>query len=299
MCDCEDITGITIATGDDGDDGAQGGYGGFSTDWIWETNTGSGPGSTFIRMNNATFASVTSIYVNETNGDSVNVAAFLTSFGSSGNIRLFKETDPTSFWMGSLTANTDNGTDRTLTVTYIVSSGSFAAGDRIVMTYTAAGGNTVLYDGLTTTAITSNSPSYTAADSYTIVANTVATNGNVIKIKQNFTKVVTTARPSVVTKVKLTLTSGATTALYDYSIAANYKAGSIITEISRISSTTALISVHSYNIDGMDVCTMGKGSLSRTLTVTWTGAVALSAEYLNDSASAITHQQLLVEHHKI
>jgi len=165
--------------------GAQGIYGGFSGEWVYDTSTSSGPGSTLLRLNNATFASVTSIYVSDTGTGSVDYDAFLDSLSNNtefGYIRIFKKSDSTKFWMGSITAVTDNGTDHTLVVTYITSNSTFAASDALVLTFSpsGAGSSTILYNNTTPFSTTSGSPA--SLMTYAIPANTLKTNDDVIEV---------------------------------------------------------------------------------------------------------------------
>lgn len=138
MCiNCDDNS-TDIPVGLTGDTGAGGTFGGFCGEWKWSTSTSSGPASTEVRFNNATYASVTSIYVSDTNRDSVNYDAFLDSFSNAGYfgyIRIFKEYDSSKFWLGQITAVTDNGTDHSIDVTYILSNGAFAANDSLIICF--------------------------------------------------------------------------------------------------------------------------------------------------------------------
>jgi hypothetical protein len=139
-CSCNDCNDITLFTGAPGADGNNGIFGGHSSKWKFDgSTTAPGPSSTFIRVNNATLSSVTEIYINEANFDSLDVSAFLTSFNATGDyglIRIFKEFDANTFWIGQITNIVDAGTYRTLTVTHTQSNGTFATDDAIVVTFT-------------------------------------------------------------------------------------------------------------------------------------------------------------------
>lgn len=150
-CSCSSIslpigpkgdTGLTGPAGTAGTNGTNGIYGGFSGDWLFDTSTSTGPGSTLLRFNNSTYASVFRIYVSDTSVGTIDFDAFLDSL-SNGNefglIRIFKKSDSTKFWMGKITAVTDNGTDHTLDVTYISSNGTFVASDPVVLTFSPSG----------------------------------------------------------------------------------------------------------------------------------------------------------------
>ena len=130
-------------SGAQGTQGVAGADGGISF-WNWETATTSGPSSGAIRFNNATFASVTSVFVHETDGNSVDMSALLATFDDStatvkGLLYLHEDKASSNFWAGQVTALTDNGSDVTLTVTHVASNGSFDAGDDIKMEYYRTG----------------------------------------------------------------------------------------------------------------------------------------------------------------
>lgn len=136
-CSCTEQ--VTIPSGSDGDDGL---FGGFSQKFTFSTSTASNPSANTIRLNNATPASVTTIYVSDTNSDGVDVDAYLDSFSNSssyGLIKLFSEYDSTKFWMGTITGVTDNGTYHTLTVTHIISNSTFSNTSKVVVSFTPKG----------------------------------------------------------------------------------------------------------------------------------------------------------------
>ena len=141
-CSCNDCNDITLFTGAPGADGNNGIFGGHSSKWKFDATIGNpapGPGLTYIRFDVATLSSVANIYINETNFDSTDMSAFLTSFNATGGygfIRIFKEFDANTFWIGQITNIVDAGTYRTLTVTHIQSNGTFATDDAIVTTFT-------------------------------------------------------------------------------------------------------------------------------------------------------------------
>ena len=74
-CKCKGATSSQGAKGNAGATGSRGEYGGYSSDWVFNASTGSGPASTNIRLNNATPASVTKIFISNVNADSVDVTA--------------------------------------------------------------------------------------------------------------------------------------------------------------------------------------------------------------------------------
>lgn len=193
MCNCSSscscINTTVLPIGDTGDTGAQGLFGGFSGEWLFSTSTSTSPTSTFLRLNNATPSSVTAIYVSDTNADSIDYDSFLDSLSNNskfGYIRIFKKSDSTKFCTYQVTAVTDNGTDHTLTVTYISSNSTFAANDPIVLTFSPAGndGFVVLHND--TTQVTTANAAMAVLMSYTLPANTLATNGSALELTAVF-----------------------------------------------------------------------------------------------------------------
>lgn len=152
-------------------------FGGFSGEWLFDTATTSGPASTFLRFNNATYSSVTNIFINDTNSDSISYNAFLNSFDDTRNygfIRIFKETDSTKFWLGEITGVTDNGPDHTLAVTHIASNSTFSASDSVIVTFTATGEDGLGYDATTSSTsltIGTGSKSLTVSTYKAFIAN--------------------------------------------------------------------------------------------------------------------------------
>lgn len=136
---CEiDLTGI----GQVGETGAQGGYGGYSSVWNFNTTTTSGTTAGMLRFNSATYASVTTMYINKTNQDSTDMSNFLATFSNGtyyGKIRVFKETDSSKFWEGTITGVTSGATEYTITVTYILANSTFSASDSVVLSFTPHG----------------------------------------------------------------------------------------------------------------------------------------------------------------
>jgi len=156
--------GTTGTTGSAGAAGAQGNAGGFTLGWNYDTGTGTGTSSGDFRFNNATPANVTVLYINDTTGRSASGAAFLDAFNNSGSfglITITKRADPSIFWMGRVTAESDLGSEHSVTVTYIVNAGSFTNNDPLDVSFIANGLNkatlyTKQYTALISQAGTSN-----------------------------------------------------------------------------------------------------------------------------------------------
>jgi hypothetical protein len=160
-CGCDECGGITLfkgdtgatgATGAAGSNGAVGEPGGFSSTWVFDAGTSANPIATEMRFNNATLASVTEIYINDTNSASIDMDAFLDSFSNTVNtvnyfglLKIYKKSNSNIFWYGRITALVDNGADHTLTVTHIQSNGVFVADDVMVVNFTPNGRNNLQY----------------------------------------------------------------------------------------------------------------------------------------------------------
>lgn len=313
MCNiscCEQGAGITIPNGAAGVDGDDGLYGGFSSEFIFETNTGSGPGSTFIRLNSATYTAVTNIYISETNADNINVAAFVATMNNSGNfglIKLFKEYDSTKFWMGRITSFTDNGTNVTLGVTYILHNSSFAANDRIIATFTpagaagAAGTNgtngadaaSVLHNDCNPS--TSSANVWTTIKSYMLPMNTMDTNGDVLRLRANF--LYSGATPLLRTDIRITIAgvthSATQTSMY---VSADAKGFQMEFLLSRTSATTYYGETNSiirYPSNRSDMLYSFTDQSMAIIDFTVNQTIAVQVQ--NDATYSITCEQLLVE----
>lgn len=186
-----------------GDAGADGLYGGWLLKWKFDTNTGSGTGSNEVRLNNASPASATVIYVNDDAFGTGAADVFLSSVTSApyGRIKIFKEYDSTIFWLATITAadTTTVPAEVKFTVTNVVTNGAFADADDVVLTLApstagstgAAGpsGVTILhYDtaqsSFSPTAIgITNQTSPTIKRAFSIPGNTWETNGDMVEVE--------------------------------------------------------------------------------------------------------------------
>jgi hypothetical protein len=192
-----DATGITIPTGDDGNDGTDGVHGGFSREFLFDSSTSTGPSSGDFRFDNATLSSVTKVYISDTDNDSADVDAFLDQFTNSsdfGLIMITEVADPGNFWAGTITANSDNGSDHTVTATHVDSAGSFTNNNAYVISFTPAGaassdaGGLLHVDDTTSTATGASITTFSAAKTYTLAAGQVGTNGDELIVRAMFNK---------------------------------------------------------------------------------------------------------------
>jgi len=178
-CSCNDCNDITLFSGNPGADGNNGIFGGHSSKWNFDTAVVGAPASGYFRLNNTTASAATQIVICNTNADSTNVDAFLDSFNASGDygyIRLFKEFDANTFWIGQITGLTSTGNgaldSHTLTVTHIQSNFTspavtFAIDDDVVASFTPIFQGTLGTEGSIVASGTWNLPgtTYTAPGS--------------------------------------------------------------------------------------------------------------------------------------
>jgi len=133
---------FVVTNGADGAAGDDGAYGGFSSEWVFDNGTTLGTAVTQLRFDNATLASVTGMWVNETNADSTNLAGFLSQFNNSGDfglIRIAKKSDSNVFWLGTVTATSDLGSEHDITLTHVSSNGTFTNADPIILSFATNG----------------------------------------------------------------------------------------------------------------------------------------------------------------
>lgn len=125
--------------GDDGDDGIPGITGGLP--FTFDTGTGnSDPGNGAVRLNNATYASATAIYIDNVDVGGTTLTGLYATWDDSSNsvkgtIQLLSRSDPAAKWIGHVTAVSAQSGYYAITVTHVASSGVFptTVGDIAVM----------------------------------------------------------------------------------------------------------------------------------------------------------------------
>jgi hypothetical protein len=110
------------------------------------TTTDSDPGAGIFRFNNATFASITSIYIDNADFNGVTVTTLLDSWDNSANatnkgtLRFQKVGDPTVFREFTINGAITDGTGyRKIPVTPSVSNGTWTNGNNFVVLFTRTG----------------------------------------------------------------------------------------------------------------------------------------------------------------
>lgn len=250
---CEDNLIIDPIVLNEGEDGLDGNYGGFSGDWLFETNTGTPPSTTKLRVNNASLASVTELYIDKTNASNIDYEAFLLSFSADGLIKISKEFNSSVFWMGSITSVTDSGTYVTIVVTTILSNGSFSANNRLIVSYTPAipGTNSVetLYNDVNTVANSTNSTGYVTIFTHSIPALTLPTNGDRLAIRLCFRLAAAFGDPPSYFKIKFNGANFSAT-LVDFEMIYGRQFATVDIDFTRESNVQASIDLRSFLRDG-------------------------------------------------
>jgi hypothetical protein len=111
------------------------------------TTTDSDPGASYVRLNHATIASATIIYIDDVDYDETNVEAWVQSFDdvtgnttNRGRIRIRKANDLSKWVTFKVNAAVTNASGYTkIPVAYIDGSGTLAADDKIWVSFVASG----------------------------------------------------------------------------------------------------------------------------------------------------------------
>lgn len=109
--------------------------------YTWDTSTtASDPGSGRVKVNNATFASVTEIYISETDGWSVGIGGLMGAVSGGAVIRISQVgAQGNSIVLQATGAGTDNGTYRTYAVSVLASAGSIALNASVAVEFFPSG----------------------------------------------------------------------------------------------------------------------------------------------------------------
>lgn len=111
------------------------------------------PGSGDIRFNNATLASVTQLFIDNLNSAGADISTFLDTFDDGGSttnrgVITIQNTDGSALFIATVTGTVTDGTGyRKVSVTPLVTSGTFTDGQQIYLQFVRAGTNGV--DGVT------------------------------------------------------------------------------------------------------------------------------------------------------
>lgn len=249
---CEDNLLIDPVVLNEGEDGSDGVFGGYSGDWLFESNTASPPSTRYLRVNNASLASITQIYISETNAQSLNYATFLAEFAVDSYIRIFREFNSNVFWLGKITSVTDSGPYYTIGVTTILTNGSFTNTERLIVSYIPAGVSAstsnveILYNDVNGSANYTNvSASFDNILSYTVPVNTLVTDGDKLELKMVFRLV--TGTGTDVSKYKV-LFNGAdfSSVITEFELSLSHPIAFVSIDFSRESNTQASVEFKSF-----------------------------------------------------
>lgn len=315
MCGCSsdsDLCGCNstvLPTGSTGDDGAQGVFGGYSLEWVYNTTITPTPAITQLRFNSLTPTAITEIYVSDIEINSQSAETFLNSLVNSNNfgyVKIFKTSDSSKFWLGKLTGVVDSGTYHTLTVTYLGwnlnGSFPFTSADNIVLTFSPTGpqGPDVLYN--TTTAVSTANMAKTILQTYTLLADQLSTNGDIIEIVGLFSTNTTTGLQFKNIDVRI----GGTvchTKVTDFSMFSGTKYVRVCIKATRMSATTLFLDFKTFASNDLYQDVTGGTSFFETgfsvsnLTSNTT-AIELRANNTLGTGETITAEQMTVTYIK-
>lgn len=111
----------------------------FGVPYLFDTSVADAdPGSGKLRLNNATYGSVTTIFLDILTAiTATDISAYIATWDDSGSaadrgVIIIQSLDGTNFWMGTITGTNVVGTNyRKVAVTFLASSGAFTAGEAI------------------------------------------------------------------------------------------------------------------------------------------------------------------------
>jgi len=126
------------------DSGSSAGSEGFVFSYLFDTGTSAPPGSGEIRFNNAAVASVTTIWIHDTDGNGNALDLVLDEIGI-GSIMGIMSGEDADFAVFSVDSNTDSGAYHTFGVTYLASNNSFSDGEDLLL-HIASGGSYAFLD---------------------------------------------------------------------------------------------------------------------------------------------------------
>jgi hypothetical protein len=102
---------------------------------LWDVGTAANPGAGKMRFNHATLASVTGLEISEVGTGSLDIVPFLAKMVKGAMVKITKSnSDGSTYWLGTVTSVTDNGTHRSVVVVYVSSAGTFADEDEVLLT---------------------------------------------------------------------------------------------------------------------------------------------------------------------
>jgi len=140
-------TGSQGDTGFVGSQGPQGNFGGVTFDYTFSTDTdNSAPGAGKLKVNQSDITTATTLYIQDTDDNNVNLDAYLTTIDAStsqlkGHVRISNKANSDDFAIFTITANsTNNSTYFTVPISYVSgSASSFSNNEDIIVTFARTG----------------------------------------------------------------------------------------------------------------------------------------------------------------
>lgn len=108
------------------------------------TTTDADPGAGVLRLDNATPASATGIYINDSEANGTSIAALMLTWDDStstvkGYIKIQSKTTPATFYIYSVSALTDNTGYMDFTVAYVAGAGTLANNEEVIVSFSRTG----------------------------------------------------------------------------------------------------------------------------------------------------------------
>lgn len=100
-----------------------------------DSTADSDPGAGLLKFNNATLASASFVYLDNTTADGADLSTYLGSLGATGFLRLVSSNDPGEWAVFKWTAITDGTGYRKIAVTYQAGLGSFEDSDEVLVLF--------------------------------------------------------------------------------------------------------------------------------------------------------------------
>lgn len=256
-CDCGDLT---LLIPPDGQTGLSGDFGGNSAPYLFSTATTATPAATYLNFNSTNLSTATILYVNKLDRDSEDLSNWIAQIGASTNtnkalLRVFEEHSNENFADFRVTGTSLAGNVYSITVVSLSLSQNspFANNDNVVLTYAQSGdagtngsagqaGTTILYNNNVTANSGSNGGTFTtqAAKTYTILANELDANGDMVSLSSDAVNYDLTYNTSVaVNKFRIQITNNAVVYTQEYVFQSHNEQARIEVRMNRISNTTA------------------------------------------------------------
>ena len=125
--------------------GPEGNFGGITFEYNYDNSTTmADPGSTYIRLNNASFSSATLLAIDDENSAAVDIHSYLQTIDDStssikGHVKISKKTDGNTYALYTISGLTDYATYFEVNISYVSGNGSFTDEDDVLLTFARTG----------------------------------------------------------------------------------------------------------------------------------------------------------------